>query len=147
MKSKEPTEPPGPDTLSYSGSLYHYTNLQGAKGILESGALWATDVSYLNDTSEYTYGGAIIRAALAEFQPDEWVSSLLDDLLAPDPRSLGYNIYAACFCEKPDLLSQWRAYSKSGVGYSLEFDRAHLTTLKRHWEHYLRFDQNEVGPA
>lgn len=30
-----------------------------------------------------------------------------------------YHIYAACFCEKDNLLSQWRGYAAKGGGYNL----------------------------
>ena len=32
------------------------------------------------------------------------------------------NIFAACFCKEPDLLSQWRGYSGGMHGYSIGFD-------------------------
>lgn len=33
----------------------------------------------------------------------------------------GIHIYAACFCECSDLLSQWRGYASSRYGYALGF--------------------------
>lgn len=35
--------------------LLHYTTLAGLSGILSSGALWATDATFLNDSSEITH--------------------------------------------------------------------------------------------
>jgi Protein of unknown function (DUF2971) len=35
--------------------LMHYTTLDGLRGILTSGCLWATDASFLNDSSEITH--------------------------------------------------------------------------------------------
>ena len=40
----------------YTGSLYHYTSNQGLVGILESQKLWATNYSFLNESSELNYG-------------------------------------------------------------------------------------------
>ena len=37
-------------------TLYHYTDGQGLRGILESGRLWFTDYRHLNDPSELTHG-------------------------------------------------------------------------------------------
>ena len=34
-------------------SLFHYTSWDGLKGILENNTLWATNIRYLNDDSEY----------------------------------------------------------------------------------------------
>jgi hypothetical protein len=46
---------------------------------------------------------------------DDYIGMTLDAL------DTGYGIYAGCFCENGDLLSQWRAYG-SDHGYSVEFD-------------------------
>ncbi|MGW3911150.1 DUF2971 domain-containing protein [Streptomyces sp. NPDC005070] len=35
--------------------VYHYTNVEGLRGILWSRALWASDVEFLNDAQELTY--------------------------------------------------------------------------------------------
>ena len=37
------------------------------------------------------------------------------------------NLFVACFSEKPDLLSQWRAYCPNGNGYSIGFGYDQLT--------------------
>lgn len=46
--------------------LYHYTNLGGLTGILQSRKLWATDIRYLNDANELSYGVAEMSALLAQ---------------------------------------------------------------------------------
>lgn len=46
--------------------LYHYTTLEGLKGIISSNALWATHYKYLNDSSEVDYARSIISEALAD---------------------------------------------------------------------------------
>jgi hypothetical protein len=38
--------------------IYHYTDAKGLKGILESGALWLTDIRNLNNPSELKHGFA-----------------------------------------------------------------------------------------
>ena len=42
------------------------------------------------------------------------------------PKDVGLRVYAACFCEERDLLSQWRAYSGGVTGYAIEFSWAKL---------------------
>jgi hypothetical protein len=39
------------------------------------------------------------------------------------------NIFAACFCQDGDLLSQWRGYSGAGQGYAIAFNSQFLTHL------------------
>jgi hypothetical protein len=41
--------------------VYHYTSTDGLLGILDSGHLWATDLRYLNDTSELHFGRSLTR--------------------------------------------------------------------------------------
>jgi hypothetical protein len=41
--------------------LWHYTTPEGLTGIIESNSLWATDVFYLNDLTEFMYGINIAR--------------------------------------------------------------------------------------
>ncbi|MEU6190491.1 hypothetical protein [Nocardia sp. NPDC047038] len=36
--------------------LYHYTDINGLKGILDSGEIWLTHMAYLNDSQEFEYG-------------------------------------------------------------------------------------------
>ena len=40
--------------------IYHYTTLEGLSGIL-GGKLWQTDVSYMNDASEYSYSQELVK--------------------------------------------------------------------------------------
>ncbi len=117
-------EPP-PDTI-----LFHYTSAEGLKGIIESNELWATSAYYLNDAAEMFYGYNVLKEVL-----DQWLrkNSRSEDSitlgLARQLRSsfedlfekrLLKPIYLMCFCEGDNLLSQWRAYGKSG-GYSIGF--------------------------
>lgn len=39
-------------------------------------------------------------------------------------------LYVFCLCAEKDLLSQWRAYGKSGTGVGVGFDRLKLHSLK-----------------
>lgn len=45
---------PTPVSQQYP-ELMHYTTLAGLRGILSSGCLWATDATYLNDSSEISH--------------------------------------------------------------------------------------------
>ena len=102
--------------------LHHYTSGQGLFGILDSGEVHCTNVLYMNDASEMDYGRRL-------------VSQLLDDaarrlpkpvlrLLPNIRRSLempDFQYFVSCYCEKGDLLSQWRAYGAQSAGYCIGF--------------------------
>jgi hypothetical protein len=104
-----------------ANSVHHYTTIRGLHGILSSFQLWATDVSYMNDTSEYAYAERLIEQTTRALNPPLFLDPVLHALWH-NPRSQGIQVYAACFCGKPDLLSQWRAYSGEGTGYAIEFN-------------------------
>ncbi|KZL01086.1 MULTISPECIES: DUF2971 domain-containing protein [unclassified Pseudovibrio] len=42
-------------------SIYHYTNSDGLLGIIQNKEIWATNVKFLNDSSELTYGLNILK--------------------------------------------------------------------------------------
>jgi hypothetical protein len=113
-----------------SNLLYHYTTTQGLIGILESDCLWATDVRFLSDASEASYGREVaveaLGVAIEAAQNEQRLLSLkiaadyFTDELGPDTSSI-----VVCFSEQPDHLSQWQAYGRGG-GFAIGFDRSNL---------------------
>jgi hypothetical protein len=113
------------------GVLYHYTTADGLKGIVENEELWSTSAYYLNDSAEILYGYRLLDLALEEWlkrtsSPDGSMSRGFAESMR---RYFGHDaferniitpIYLTCFCEEGNLLSQWRAYGRSG-GYSVGF--------------------------
>jgi len=111
--------------------LFHYTNADGLKGIIENNELWASSAYFLNDPNEITYGYDLLREALEKSLRDaeklgeknslkitlvtELCRFFGDDLLK---KKIITPIYLVCFCEEDNLLSQWRAYGQAG-GYSI----------------------------
>lgn len=104
------------------GLLHHYTSGQGLLGILGSGEFHCTNVLYMNDASEMDYG----RRLVLQWIEDGLEAARLD--VAPYLRQMArmveqpdFQYFICCFCEKPDLLSQWRAYGAQAAGYSIGF--------------------------
>lgn len=56
LNSLDPNGPPE--------ELFHYTTALGLHGILTEMAIWATDVSCMNDASEGTYAHGVALAVL-----------------------------------------------------------------------------------
>ncbi|HET7831740.1 MAG TPA: DUF2971 domain-containing protein [Gallionella sp.] len=136
---------PAPDRL------FHYTTLNGLRGIVESKSLWLTRTAYLNDRSE-------LKDAISLFQSEAniWASNLeaanvdVADLLTTTATQLDSfhetHICLASFCEDGDLLSQWRGYGGSGSGVALGFSGQTLERVNRTgWAKLLRclYDTNE----
>lgn len=103
--------------------LFHYTNSSGMRGILESSRLWATNYRFLNDASEVTYGvtlfESIVEDRLAKAKCDVVAEFLGRTLHTANAFDGMFDCYIACFCERDDLLHQWRVYTGSGGGYAL----------------------------
>jgi hypothetical protein len=107
-------------------TLYHYTGVAGLLGIIESGVLRLSHVSFLNDRSELTYAQELIRDVLVTRRgstDDDRVARFLD---SADHLAAGLfrdiDLFVCCFCEDGDLLSQWRGYSHGGGTYALGLD-------------------------
>ena len=45
---------------------FHYTSLEGLKGILDTKEFWATEYHYLNDMEEFEYVDDLLREMLKE---------------------------------------------------------------------------------
>jgi len=113
--------------------LYHYTGQAGLIGIVEKAELWATKIQYMNDATEFglALGMArqelqtIISASTAPPQHRAACSRLQESLSGLED----INIFAACFCENGDLLSQWRGYTGGAAGYSIGFDSDSLMQI------------------
>jgi hypothetical protein len=104
--------------------LYHYTDARGFLGIVESRAIWATHIQYLNDTQEYRYAVDLAMRIILERAPmaaDSREQVLLTRL--GTDLNAGGRVYVcvASFSEVDDALSQWRGYCPNGAGYSIGF--------------------------
>ena len=55
--------------------LYHYTDYEGANGILASKSLWLTKIQYINDTSELQFAinlfREVVERRLVQFADEE----------------------------------------------------------------------------
>ncbi len=110
-------------------TLYHYTTFKGVFGIVQSKALWASDIRYMNDSAELRHTVDLIkRETRARIDRNSGSAKLLNAFGEWLNRKLthGHLLFAASFRENGNLLSQWRGYSTVGKGVSLGFDPAML---------------------
>jgi len=110
-------------------TLSHYTTASGLRGILETGELWATNVRFLSDFSEFTYGIELCREIanrLVARSQNEHTSAVIESMMKYISSPPTLEDYVCCFSEDGDLLSQWRGYTNQGRGYSISFDFSRL---------------------
>jgi hypothetical protein len=114
-------------------SLAHYTNLDGLRGIIESGRLRASNVAFLNDREELVHGIKCAKRAVSTMLKDaklrQWKEPIAQ-IAAQIENGRLPNTYAACFCEKSDLLSQWRGYGGKEQGVCLVFEARGLEAMR-----------------
>ncbi len=97
-------------------TLWHYTTGDSLLSIVESGKLYATQVSCLNDSTEIPYGSKLLRDAYLDIQaknslpPEEThvleglIKDLVDEPTAPSHAPSQW--FVTCFSKRRDDLSQ-----------------------------------------
>ena len=78
-----------PDLIHHRGSvksIYHYTDFNGLKGIVEKNDLWLTNSRYSNDDEEMIHGLDVVRQPATELSPDAVEPYPVAALLAPDAK-------------------------------------------------------------
>jgi Protein of unknown function (DUF2971) len=118
------------------GIVYHYTDTQGFKGVVETAAVWATDFRYLNDSRELVYTWTAFVERLEQLaQPGEYSEAYraqleaLGLMHARDLMHFDDAMFVACFTELPDAVSQWTRYGDNGHGLALGFDSERISAL------------------
>ena len=104
--------------------FFHYTDTDALLSIIETRRMWATDLLFMNDPKELTYGAKLIEDALEQSIQTchghaarcEWLAAFKTTTRDQLGRNAWYSI---SFCEDYDLLSQWRTYGANGGGFAL----------------------------
>lgn len=106
--------------------LYHYTGIGSLLGVTTGDSLWASSISYMNDSKEIVHACEtvenVLRARLV-FGEDNEELQFLKQLLewTKSCSKVAHTMFVFSLSEKPSLLSQWRSYTPHGKGVSLEF--------------------------
>ena len=106
--------------------MYHYTSIEGFKGIIDSKEIWATDATNIaSDPSELTHAKEIARKILRERKRDFNGKEGLYKCCENAIKGLDGFKEFLCICSfsaKEDSLNQWRAYCPEegvSVGFSV----------------------------
>lgn len=120
-------------------NLFHYTRSNSIISIIESDVLWATDLRFLNDKTEITYGSELLKECLEDLK-GEFSSSCCDSLLKHVENFYKWGVavpcFTVCFSEAFDDLQQWMAYANGTSGFAIGFDLRSLNlkaTIGRDW--------------
>lgn len=113
--------------------LYHYTSADGLKGMLGGRTLWATNIEYLNDITEFRHGELVINEIVKRRKRGaKGDRGAFFKALDEFPSIFGAeDVFVVSLSEAPDLLSQWRGYTPSNCGFNIGFDPAALIEAAR----------------
>ncbi|GGF18191.1 DUF2971 domain-containing protein [Subtercola lobariae] len=126
--------------------VYHYTDANGLKGILDSGKFWATDMQYLNDSAELTLLQVEAIEELRSYASIHLQHAEIIELAIPMLPLESGSHYSISFSEDPDSLSQWRGYG--GVqGYAIGFSKDSLARVAQNDDDGARFGSCEYDPT
>ena len=114
-------------------TIWHYTTGSGFLGMIESGAIRATQVAAVNDSTETVYATRLYRGAITRLLEanighqlaESFLQGVLDETVeATDmPGHADSKFFVACFTELEDNIQQWLNYG--GVdgenGYAIGF--------------------------
>ena len=98
-------------------------------GIITERCIWASKIHYLNDSEEFSMAldlaGRELKKRL-EAEREGYIRFRLEDFLDQIRTIENVNVCVCSFSERDDSLSQWRAYSEEGAGFSLGFSSEKL---------------------
>lgn len=113
-------------------TLWHYTSVDALRGILESGTVWATEVHFTKDTTEFVHTKSVAIDYLEKLPPPPnhaaavaRSSALKSVHYAFDKGALSTEVsqvFVASFSSAFDLKSQWYEFADAGRGVSIGFD-------------------------
>lgn len=132
------------DKLNTRGSMpavHHYTSVSGALGILESGRIWFTERTHLNDPSEVSHGVAIAESVLkgqgGQKEAKDLAAHAYDVFR-------NFRFFSASFSLEGDDLSQWRNYADDGRGIVLSFKASAFDNPKAHIDKFISDDPTVI---
>lgn len=120
-------------------TLYYYCNLETFFNIIKNRSLWLTDIGKSNDSLEQKYLALQIIDNI-----DEYIKILsYDKLNVNEVNNIANHLYsylhskqpepvwAICFSQKGDDLSQWRGYGDDAKGICVGFKYRYLEKINR----------------
>lgn len=118
-----------PASICPDTRLFHYTRLNGFRGILASGHLWATEYHYLNDMDEFRFVEELVPEAVQELsleaECEAYVSAVLVRKIQEqsDNRKIEDSFFVTCFSLNGDNLTLWAEFAgDDGVGVEFAWD-------------------------
>jgi hypothetical protein len=113
-------------------TLWYYTSGSTFAHILKTNSVWSTQISCLNDHTEFRYAVRLLREEFKTLAHDadenvRWLAAYLYDTMAHDGADIS-QFFVFCMSLMKDDLSQWRAYGGGEGGVCIGFDPMRMMT-------------------
>jgi hypothetical protein len=111
--------------------LWYYTSASTFATILETNKIWSTQISCLNDTTEYRRSVRLFHDSFEQYiegaddEDSKWFANYLYTELIQDDADWS-KFFVMCMSNQKDDLSQWRAYGGGEGGVAIGLSRQHL---------------------
>ena len=116
--------------------VYHYCSIDTFLKIIKSKSLRLSDVGKSDDYAERIYIENMIREEFEKKVSTFLSEDEINNILSLEKRCRQamldtINLYAMCFSEERDLLSQWRGYANGGTGVAIGFSKDILQLVNK----------------
>lgn len=112
------------DQLTGKDELYHYTSCHALQNILQSGSLYATKSSFLNDTNEMAYILEVASRIIDRVPRESWRVLLHKQIVDTMEDFKRHDIFVLSFSEDPDSITLWAEFgNRTGYNLAMECDR------------------------
>lgn len=105
--------------------VYQYCNTSAFMSIMSKKTFWLTPTNHMNDYKEVKYVWDVYNDVI-NGDGVKFVDDYALDMLKRICRAQHEVSLISCFSYYPDILSQWRAYSSNGEGFSIGIDTSRL---------------------
>lgn len=122
--------------------LYHYTSMESIFGMLQSYSkdnpyctMWASNVLFMNDASEYQFGIDVCKELAMQYEGEEHIDDGFAHIYNSQfwhKKELDYP-YIISFSERVDSAAIWNMYSNNGGGVAIIFNMEKLAVLEGTW--------------
>lgn len=134
----------GPAPPPSGPPVWHYTTFDAYESITKTGALWASQIQYLNDEQEFRHARDVIESELLEHLSASGRTIKDDDgqsLRSVYDQARRITKCVVCFSRARDQLSQWRGYGVGVHALAIGFDSRKLNETAESLEHGWKLEQ------
>ncbi|EKO3854998.1 DUF2971 domain-containing protein [Vibrio harveyi] len=104
--------------------IYHYSDANALRSIIENKELWLTGHEYMNDVQEFDDGFNLLKDKIRDYFVSAGIDSSAQAVIEHIISRLESTLAFSCsFSNEADLLSQWRSYCPEDGGFSIGFDQ------------------------